>query len=133
MELAADVADPLDERPLDVHVDVFQLLAELELAGGDFVADLLEAGDDLVPLVVGQDAHLGEHVGVGDRAADIVGVQAAVEAHAFGELLDATVRRLVKYSAPRLIGQCLPPRDCLALCCQLPRFVAAREAEWPLR
>ena len=35
VELAADVADPLDQRPLDVHVDVFQLLAELEAAGGD--------------------------------------------------------------------------------------------------
>ena len=36
VELAADVADAVDERPLDVHVDVFQLLAELEAAGGDF-------------------------------------------------------------------------------------------------
>ena len=114
VELAADVADPLDQRPLDVHVDVFQLLAELEAAGGDFVADLLQAGDDLVALVVGQDADLGEHVGVGDRAADVVGVEPAVEAHAFGELLDAVVHRLVKYTAPRLIGQGLPPKNCLA-------------------
>ena len=103
VELAADVADAVDEGPLDVHVDVFQLLAELELAGGDFVADLLQAGDDLVPLVVGEDAHFGEHVGVGDRAADIVGVEPAVEAHAFGELLDTAVRRLVKHTAPGLV------------------------------
>ena len=83
-----------------------------KLAGGDFVADLLEAGDDLVPLVVGQDADLGEHVGVGDRAADVVGVEPAVEAHAFGELLDAMVHRLVEYTAPRLIGQGLPLKNC---------------------
>ena len=41
VQLAADVADPVDQGPLDVHVDVFQVLAELELAGGDFPADLL--------------------------------------------------------------------------------------------
>ena len=121
MELAADVADPVDERPLDVHVDVFQVLAEVELAGGDFVADLLQAGDDLVPLVVGEDADLGEHVGVGDGAADVVGVEPAVEAHAFGELLDAAVGRLVKNTTPRLVCQrriypcerqsCVLPRD----------------------
>ena len=105
VELAADVADAVDERPLDVHVDVFELLAEGEVAGGDFLADLLQAGDDLVPFVVGEDADLGEHVGVGDRAADVLGVEPAVEAHAFGELLDAAVRRLVKHTAPRLAGQ----------------------------
>ena len=75
-----------------------------ELAGGDLVADLLQAGDDLVALVVREDADLGQHVGVGDRAADIVGVEAAVEAHAFGELLDAAVGRLVEDTAPRLVG-----------------------------
>jgi hypothetical protein len=84
-------------------VDVFKILAELELAGGDFLADLLEAGNDLVAFVVGEDADFGEHVCVGDGAADIVGVEAAVEAHAFGELLDATVGRVVKNAAPRLI------------------------------
>ena len=105
VELAADVADAVDQRPLDVHVDVFQLVAEREVAGGDLLADLLQAGDDLVPLVVGEDADLGQHVGVGDRAADVVGVEPAVEAHAFGELLDAAVRRLVEHTAPRLAGQ----------------------------
>ena len=90
-------------------MDVFQLLAELEVASGDLVADLLKAGDDLMSLVVREDAHLGEHVGVGDGAEDIVGVEAAVEAHAFGELLDSAVRRPIKNSAPRLIGQRLGP------------------------
>ena len=104
------------ERPLDVHVDVFQLLAELELAGGDLVADLLQAGDDLVPLVVGEHADLGEHVGVGDRAADVVGVEPAVEAHAFGELLDAAVRRLIKNTTPRLGCQRMIPAYGRAMC-----------------
>jgi hypothetical protein len=106
VELAADVADPIDQRPLNVHVDVFEILPEVEPASRDFVADLFQAGDDLVPLLVGQHADFGEHVGVGHGAADIVGVEAAVEAHAFGELLDTAVRRLIKDTTPRLVGQC---------------------------
>ena len=62
-----------------------------------------QAGDDLVPLVVGEDADLREHVGVGDGAADVVGVEPAVEAHALGELLDAAVGRLVKHTAPGFV------------------------------
>jgi hypothetical protein len=44
-------------------------------------------------------------VGVGNRGTDIVGVQPAVEAHAFGELLNATVGRLVKHTTPRFVCQ----------------------------
>ena len=58
--------------------------AELELAGGDFAADFLEARDDLVTLVVRKDADLGKHVGVGDRAADIVGGRAVGRRSRFG-------------------------------------------------
>ena len=105
VELAADVADAVDERPLDVHVDVFQFLAERECAGGDLVLDLLQAGDNLMSLVVGKDPDLGEHQSVGDRAADVVRVEPVVEGHALGELLDTAVRRLVKHTAPRLARQ----------------------------
>ena len=100
VQLAADVAEPVDEGPLDVHVDVFQLLAEDERAGGDLGADLLQAGDDLVGLVGGEHADRGQHPGVGDRAADVVGVEAAVEADAFGEPLDAGIGVRLKHAAP---------------------------------
>ena len=43
VQLAADVAQPVDQRPLDVHVDVFQLDAELEAALLNFLADLAQA------------------------------------------------------------------------------------------
>jgi hypothetical protein len=39
-------------------VDVFEIFAELEFAGGYRAADLLKAGDDLMPLVVGQHPNL---------------------------------------------------------------------------
>jgi hypothetical protein len=63
-----------------------------------------------VAFVIGQYAHLGEHVGMGDRGADVLGVESAVEAHAFGELLDAPVGRLVKNTTPRFVCQRIAPR-----------------------
>ena len=39
VELAADVADAVDQGPLDVRVNVFELLAEREIAGSDLAAD----------------------------------------------------------------------------------------------
>ena len=60
---------------------------------------------DLLALVLGKQADLGQHLGVGDRARDVVRVEAAVEADAFGELLDAAIRRLVENSTPRLVCQ----------------------------
>ena len=84
----------------------------LGLEGAGIVEAVGPGVGDIAPFVVRQDTNLGEHIGVGDRAADIVGVEPAVEAHAFGELLNAMVHRLVEYTAPRLIGQGLPLEIC---------------------
>ena len=42
MELPAHVADPIDQRRLDVHVDVFQFGAEREAVLLNFLADFSE-------------------------------------------------------------------------------------------
>ena len=68
VQLAADVADPIDQGPLDVHVDVFELDRELEPALVDRQTDFREPLDDLPALVGRQQTDLGEHLGVGDRA-----------------------------------------------------------------
>ena len=109
MELAADVADPLDQRAFDVHVHVFEFLAEHERAGGDLGANLFEPGDDLAGFVGSQHADAAQHAGVGDRAADVLGVESAVEAHALGELLDAGVGRPIKYATPGFMCHVLLP------------------------
>ena len=44
------------------------------IVGRDLSADGLQAGNDLVTLVVSQNANLGQHVGVGDGATDVVGI-----------------------------------------------------------
>ena len=93
VQLAADVAEAVDQRPLDVHVDVFQLGLELEAALLNLLADRLQALLNLPAFVGGEQADLGQHLGMGDRGADVVRVEPPVEADAFGELLDAAVRR----------------------------------------
>ena len=84
--------------------NVFELDAELELSLLNLVADRVQGLHNLLALGRRGELHLCQHFGVGDRRSDVLGVQAAVEAHAFGKLLDASVSRLGKDTAPRLVG-----------------------------
>ena len=68
VQLAADVAEPVDQRPLDVHVDVFQLDVELEASLLNFLADLAQRLLNLLAFVGGEQADFGEHLGMGDRS-----------------------------------------------------------------
>ena len=54
VELPRRLADRLEQPPLDVHVDVFELGAPGELAGLDLFADGLQAVDDRRGLVLGR-------------------------------------------------------------------------------
>src|SRR5262249_35049202 len=56
VQLAADVAEFLDEGAFDVRVDVFEFDGEGEVAALDAAGDLVEGGDDLVRLVGGEEA-----------------------------------------------------------------------------
>jgi len=79
VQLAAYVAEALDEGALDVRVDVFQLDVEREFAAINLRGDVVQRGDDLVRFVGGEEADLGEHAGVGLAGADVVAVEAAVD------------------------------------------------------
>src|SRR5262249_35378707 len=48
------------------------------------------------------------HLGVGDRGRDVVGIQTPIEAHAFGELFDSGVGRLLKNTTPGLLCHAHP-------------------------
>src|SRR5262249_46103099 len=100
VQLAADVAEALDESAFDMGVDVFELDREGELAAINLSGDVVEGGDDLVRLVRREEADLGEHAGVGLTGADVVAVQAVVEADGLGERLDAVVGRAAEPAAP---------------------------------
>ena len=104
VQFSSHVAEPVDQRPLDVHVDVFQFGAEGESALLNFLADFLECLLNLAAFIERQQPDLGQHLGVCGRAVDVMRIQPPVEAHAFGELLDATVGRLLENSPPRFVG-----------------------------
>ena len=105
MQLAAHIAQALDQRLLDVHVDVFELGLERKFARFDLAADGFERCADLAALVDRDQADLGQHLGMGNRAGDVVRVEAVVEADALGEPLDAAVGLLRKDAAAGWTGQ----------------------------
>ena len=74
----------------------------------NFPADVRQGLLNLKAFVGGEQPDLGEHLGVGDRGFDILSVQPPVEAHAFGELLDAAVRGLIEDPAPCLFSHGIP-------------------------
>ena len=104
MEFASRIAQPLDQRPLDVHVNVFELDPEGELPLLNFPANVRQGLLNLKAFVRREQPPGGEHLGVGDRGCDILGVEPPIEAHAFRELLDAAVRRLIEDPTPCLFS-----------------------------
>ena len=97
-------ADAVGQACFDVHVHVFEVDAPVELAGLDFALNGLQAIDDAVALGIGQHADLGQHGGVGDRAHDVVAIQALVESDGGGEAGDEGVDGFTEAAAPGLIG-----------------------------
>ena len=79
MEALAVLADALGEDGLDVHVDVLIVHGELHVAAFDILQDGFQAADDVVCVLLGDDALFAQHGGVGDGARDVLFVQAGVE------------------------------------------------------
>lgn len=87
MELATCGTDALGELGLDVHVDVFELDGEVEVARIDVFFDLAEASFDLVEFVLGEDASFHLRTCMGDGACDVVFIEAPVIGDGFSVLL----------------------------------------------
>jgi hypothetical protein len=75
-------------RFFDVEVDVLVVEVPVELAARDFAADLRHAAFDVGEIGLADDALAGQHPGVGQRTADILGSHAVVEEHAGGVAFD---------------------------------------------
>ena len=78
VELAGNVANFLFEAGLDVHVDVFEFRTPGESSGFDFLLNVEKAAADGFGFLVGDYALPGQHEGVGNRAANVLAVEAAV-------------------------------------------------------
>lgn len=71
-------ADELVQAALDVHVQVFQVRVPGESLFLDFLLDGGQALGDLGRVLLGDDALLGQHLGVGHRPGDVLLIQAPV-------------------------------------------------------
>ena len=72
VEPAAGVADLVDEPRLDVHVDVLERLVPGQLAGREPSLDAAEPVHDRACVGLGDEPAGREHLGVRDRARDVV-------------------------------------------------------------
>ena len=79
VELLADIAYPLCEDGLDVHVDILRFDGELHLALLDVFQDILQRFNYQEGFVRRYDALLPQHPGVGDASRYIFSVQSLVE------------------------------------------------------
>src|SRR5438128_2282814 len=103
VELAADLADQLLEPALHVHVDVFELRAEGERAGGELPPHRLESPHDRVALGRGEEPRSAERLRPRDAARDVVGPEALVKGERRGEALGARIGGLREAPRPRLV------------------------------
>jgi hypothetical protein len=86
---------------LDVHVHVFEFGPPAEFSQFDFAADNLEAVHDGITLGAREHADFLEHVGVNERADNIVPPEPPIKRDGLGELRNVRVRTVREASAAR--------------------------------
>ena len=84
VELGPGGSGQLGDPALDGGVDVLVAGREIELTGGQFLLGLVERGQHLVNLGIGEQADAAQHPDVGPRPGNVVGCQPHVEADAGG-------------------------------------------------
>ena len=100
MEFPSDVTEPIDQRGFDVHMDVFEFQLERELAPLQFHLNLAQCRHDLVMLLSCYQPNVLQHLGMGDRALDIMSVESVIEPDTFGKPDDTFVGGCVKDTTP---------------------------------
>ena len=98
VEFAADVPQAINQRLLDIHVNIFQRWLPGELTGIDFGQDFIEAVDDLFRLLRLDQPLLAKHSRVNLRCTNVLSIHLRIEGNAFGKRLNALIDALVKGS-----------------------------------
>ena len=101
MELAAGLADQIGQARLDVHVDVLERRLKGESAALDLPEDLIQALEDGIAVLAGDDALAREHGAMGLRRRDILGVKPAIEADGGVDLRHQGIEAAGEPSAPK--------------------------------
>ncbi len=84
MQALAGVADKRGETRFNVEMHVFEFKLPLERAGKDFFANLRHAAADVLQVLFGDHADLGQHGSVSERTFDVDERHALVEVNARG-------------------------------------------------
>ena len=100
MQALAGGADALGQHGLDVHVDVLVVQRELHLIVLNINQNGFQTGNDLLGLVGFDDALIAQHTGMGDGAADILLIQAGIEADGRVKIVYQDVGFLLKPTGP---------------------------------
>ena len=104
MQAAARLADGLGEALLDVHVDILEVDGEIELPILDLLLDVLESLDNLIAILLRENAAFREHPRVGNGAADILMIHALVEIDGGLELIDHLVSAFREAASPHCLA-----------------------------
>ena len=106
VQLLARNTDTVGEACFNVHVHVFKADRPLEVAGLDVCLDAFQALNDLVPLVGGKHANLGQHGGMGNGTGDVVMVQALVKSHRCSKFFNKGIGGFTEAPAPGFFRAC---------------------------
>ncbi len=79
VQLSGHGADAVGQGRFEVEVDVLERGVPIDRAGGDRLGEPVQATDELIDLVVGQQAGACQPADVRDRTRDIVGGELAIE------------------------------------------------------
>ena len=112
VQAAAGLADGVGQALLDVHVDVFEVDGELEVALLDLLQDVLEPRDDLIAVLVRDVAAFREHRRMRNGTSDILVVHALIEIDGGLELVDHLIGRLGETASPHCFAH-LPVFSCI--------------------
>ena len=101
MQALARIADALGEQGLDVHVDILVVHGELHVARLDVRQNGLQAVDDLLHLVLLDDALLAQHLGVGNGAGDVLLIEPGIKLDGRVKIIDKSVGLLLEPTSPK--------------------------------
>src|SRR5437899_2960170 len=104
VQAAGGRADQVCKAGLDIHVDVFKFRREFERPGLDLFQDRVQAVSDFFLIGRRNDARLRQHLAMGDRSADVLCVEFAVEGDRRVDRFHDRGRTRGKTSAPHLVA-----------------------------
>jgi len=111
MQFATDIAKAVNQRCFDVHVNIFEIRTQLDLALLKVRADIVQGGDKLFRFIHADQSNFTEHLGMRHGASDILPPQAHIDGNGCGEGLDERMCCAGKAAAPSFFFHAVNPRS----------------------